>query len=71
MTKGFITRLEEGVAKKAGERRRVKILAREERAQGAWMGGSILASLSTFEDQCLSRAEYEEAGPQIVHKKFY
>lgn len=33
----------------------------------AWAGGSILASLSTFSDMCISRAEYEEHGPSIVH----
>lgn len=35
----------------------------------SWVGGSILASLSTFEQMSISREEYEEAGPVIVHRR--
>merc|ERR1712050_634000 len=32
-----------------------------------WIGGSILASLSTFEEMWVSKEEYDESGPGIVH----
>ncbi|XP_071451878.1 actin, cytoplasmic-like [Hetaerina americana] len=35
----------------------------------AWVGGSILSSLSSFQDMWISRQEYEEIGPSIVHQK--
>ena len=35
----------------------------------AWVGGSIFASLSTFEEICITSDEYEENGPGVVHKK--
>ncbi|XP_046396505.1 actin-3-like [Ischnura elegans] len=35
----------------------------------AWLGGSILSSLSSFQDMWISRKEYDETGPSIVHQK--
>lgn len=40
-----------------------------ERRFGAWIGGSILASLGTFHQMWISRKEYEENGPNIVEKR--
>ncbi|EFX05974.1 chromatin remodeling and histone acetyltransferase complexes subunit [Grosmannia clavigera kw1407] len=40
-----------------------------ERRFGAWIGGSILASLGTFHQMWISRAEYEENGAAIVEKR--
>jgi actin-related protein len=34
-----------------------------------WVGASILSSLSSFQAHWLTKAEYEEAGPGIVHKR--
>ncbi|KAJ1836375.1 NuA4 histone acetyltransferase subunit [Coemansia sp. RSA 2706] len=40
-----------------------------ERKVTAWLGGSVLASLGTFHQLWISRAEYEEHGVSIVDKK--
>lgn len=40
-----------------------------ERRFGAWIGGSILASLGTFHQMWISRKEYEEVGSGIVEKR--
>ncbi|CAK7268519.1 Actin-related protein 4 [Sporothrix epigloea] len=40
-----------------------------ERRFGAWIGGSILASLGTFHQMWISRAEYDENGADIVEKR--
>jgi actin-related protein 4 len=40
-----------------------------ERRFGAWIGGSILASLGTFHQMWISRKEYEEHGSNIVEKR--
>ena len=37
----------------------------------AWIGGSILASLSTFEKVWITRQEYDEVGPYVVHRELH
>lgn len=41
------------------------------RQYGAWIGGSVLTSLSTFQQLWVSRAEYDEYGPTVVHAKCF
>ncbi|KAL5606052.1 hypothetical protein BROUX41_006174 [Berkeleyomyces rouxiae] len=40
-----------------------------ERRFGAWVGGSILASLGTFHQMWVSKKEYEEHGAVVVEKR--
>ncbi|KAJ7783951.1 hypothetical protein DFH07DRAFT_997401 [Mycena maculata] len=47
---------------------KVKIVAPPERKYSVWIGGSILASLSTFQNLWCSMQEYDESGPGIVHR---
>ncbi|CDS36853.1 actin [Echinococcus multilocularis] len=35
----------------------------------SWLGGSIFASLSTFQKMWITKQEYNEWGPSIVHRK--
>lgn len=48
-----------------------QIIAPPERKYSVWIGGSILASLSTFQQMWISKQEYDEAGPSIVHRKCF
>ncbi|CAM9302041.1 unnamed protein product [Hapterophycus canaliculatus] len=50
---------------------RVKVLAAgsNERKVSTWLGGSILASLGSFHEMWLSKAEYEEHGAHMIDKK--
>ena len=48
-----------------------RIVAPPERKHSVWIGGSILASLATFQQMWISKREYDEAGPSIVHKKCF
>ena len=41
------------------------------REHSAWVGGSVLASLSPFQHMSISRLEYEEFGPHIVYHKCF
>jgi len=50
---------------------KIKVVAPPERKYSVWIGGSILASLSTFQQMWISKAEYDESGPSIVHRKCY
>ena len=47
----------------------IKVIAAPERKYMAWIGGSILSSLSTFEEMWILKEEYDQAGPSIVHRK--
>ena len=42
-----------------------------ERKYSVWIGGSILSSLSTFQQMWISKGEYDESGPTIVHRKCF
>lgn len=50
---------------------KIKVVAPPERKYSVWIGGSILASLSTFQQMWITKAEYDEAGPSIVHRKCF
>eukprot|EP00485_Elphidium_margaritaceum_P007337 CAMPEP_0202685804 /NCGR_PEP_ID=MMETSP1385-20130828/1651_1 /ASSEMBLY_ACC=CAM_ASM_000861 /TAXON_ID=933848 /ORGANISM="Elphidium margaritaceum" /LENGTH=432 /DNA_ID=CAMNT_0049340257 /DNA_START=43 /DNA_END=1341 /DNA_ORIENTATION=+ len=41
------------------------------RKYNIWIGGSILASLSTFEGLVVTKDEYDECGPGLVHRKCF
>merc|ERR1711988_990122 len=42
---------------------KVKIVAPPERKYSVWIGGSILSSLSTFQEMWITKNQYDEAGP--------
>lgn len=49
----------------------VKIVAPPERKYSVWIGGSILSSLSTFKQMWISKEDYDEGGPAVVHRKCF
>ena len=53
----------------------VKIVAPPERKYSVWIGGSILASLSTFEEMWVTKDEYHETlqvlSTENVHKNHF
>ena len=50
---------------------KVKVLASPERKYMVWVGGSLLACLSSFQNMWIAKSEYDEAGPTIVHRKCF
>ena len=48
-----------------------QVVAPPERKYSVWIGGSILASLSTFQQMWIAKSEYDESGPSIVHRKCF
>lgn len=69
MYTGLDTRLEAEVSKLVASTMKVKVIAQKERKYSVWIGGSVLASLSTFKSQWITKAEYEETGSQVMIKK--
>jgi actin-related protein len=49
----------------------VQVNAPADRKYSTWIGGSILASLNSFQSMWISKEEYDEAGPNIVHRKCF
>jgi len=69
MYEGLPERLQKEVTNKAPSSMKVKVVAPPERKYSVWIGGSILASLSTFQTMWIRKEEYDEAGPSVVHRK--
>ncbi|XP_064595283.1 uncharacterized protein LOC135461926 isoform X2 [Liolophura sinensis] len=68
---GFAERLNTEMGKLIPTTMKTKVVAPPERSFSVWIGGSILASLSTFAPLWITSAEYEETGPVIVHQKCF
>jgi actin-related protein len=49
----------------------IKVVAPPERKYSAWIGGSILASLSTFQEMWISKAQYDEVGPSVINNSCF
>jgi len=69
MFPGIADRMNKEIVAKAPSSMTVKIVAPPERKYSVWIGGSILASLSTFEEMWVTKEEYDDSGPSIVHRK--
>jgi len=71
MYAGIADRLQKEITALAPSTIKIKIIAPPERKYSVWIGGSILASLSTFQAMWITKEEYEESGPGIVHRKCF
>ena len=71
MYPGLQERLQKDIAAMAPPSVKVKVIAPPERKYSVWIGGSILASLTTFQQMWINKDEYEESGPSIVHRKCF
>ncbi|KDQ65149.1 hypothetical protein JAAARDRAFT_28800 [Jaapia argillacea MUCL 33604] len=71
MFPGIADRMQKELTSMASASMKVKIVAPPERKYSVWIGGSILASLSTFQNLWCTKQEYDESGPGIVHRKCF
>jgi len=71
MFQGISERLTKEITALAPATMKIKVVAPPERKYSVWIGGSILASLSTFQQMWISKGEYDESGPSIVHRKCF
>ena len=69
MFPGIGNRLKQDIMELAPPTTMVDVIAPPERNYSVWMGGSALASLPTFHEMLVTKQEYEERGPTIVHTK--
>ena len=71
MYPGIADRMQKEIIALAPHTMKIKIIAPAERKYSVWIGGSILASLSTFQSMWISKQEYDESGTSIVHRKCF
>jgi len=69
MFQGFGERLLSELRKLSPRDIRIKIFAPRTRITSAWVGGSILSSLSTFKKLWVSSKEWDEQGKRAIYKK--
>lgn len=69
---GLRDRLERELLEVGPQAARIKVMAPAnnlERRFSVWIGGSILASLGSFQQMWMSKREYEEHGASLIHRK--
>jgi len=71
MFPGIADRMQKEISQLAPPTMKIKIIAPPERKYSVWIGGSILASLSSFDTMWVTKAEYDESGPSIIHRKCF
>ncbi|XP_015229708.1 PREDICTED: actin, cytoplasmic-like isoform X1 [Cyprinodon variegatus] len=71
MFPGLADRMQKEMVSLSPHSVKIKVAAPPERKYSVWIGGSILASLSTFQNMWITKQEYDESGPSIVHRKCF
>ncbi|MBZ3871071.1 Actin, alpha skeletal muscle [Sciurus carolinensis] len=71
MYPGIADRMQTEITALVPSTMKINIIAPPEQKYSVWKGGSILASLSTFQQMCISKQEYHESGPSTVHLKCF
>ncbi|XP_047337777.1 actin-7-like [Impatiens glandulifera] len=72
MFPGFVERLtKELITLLAPGSMKIEVDATPYRDYSVWIGGSILASLSSFQETWITKQQYDESGPSIVHRNCF
>ena len=71
MLPGFAERLQDEISQMLLGSAEVKVVAPQEREFSVWIGGSIISSISSFESSWITKAQYQEEGPSIVHRRCF
>ena len=72
MFPGFGDRLQKELsAMERSSSRKFVVITPPDRQYSGWHGGSILASLPAFKEMFITKQEYDESGPSVVHMKCY
>ena len=71
MYDGIAERLQKELSLRAPASARVRVIAPPERKYSVWIGGSILSNLASFQQNWITKAEFEEYGPSVIHRKCF
>lgn len=68
---GLPERVNKEIVKRCPGNMKVKVVAQPERKFMVWIGGSVMAALSTFQAMWITKSEFDEVGAGIVHRKCF
>ncbi|XP_059499075.1 actin, acrosomal process isoform-like isoform X3 [Stegostoma tigrinum] len=71
MFPGFAERVQREMGALAPGRAKLNVYASPQRKFSVWIGGSITACLNTFQSMWVSRRDYDDKGPVVVHRKCF
>jgi actin-related protein len=71
MYPGFPERMKKEITALAPPTMDIKIVAPPDRKFSVWVGGTIMASLQSFQKMWISKKEYNDCGSNIVHRKCF
>ncbi|XP_035695116.1 actin-3-like [Branchiostoma floridae] len=71
MFPGIADRMQKEITALAPSTVNIRVITPPDRKYSVWIGGSILASLSTFQQMWINKQDYDESGPSIVHRKCF
>ena len=71
MLPGITDRFHKEICSIATSPTRINVIAPPERKSSVWIGGSILASLSTFQYYYINKSDYDEFGSNIVNLRCF
>lgn len=69
MLNNFYNRMNKELTILAPNSIKTKITSNSERNCLVWMGGAVVSSLTTFQSMWITRSDYDENGPSVVHRK--
>ncbi|KAI7729493.1 hypothetical protein M8C21_024493 [Ambrosia artemisiifolia] len=71
MLPGLADRMRKEIKALAPSGIKIQVIVPPERKYSAWIGGSIIACLSTFQQEWITRDAYDESGASVVHRNFF
>ncbi|CAI2387851.1 unnamed protein product [Moneuplotes crassus] len=71
MFPGFGERIYNEMKELAPKTMKIKVIASPDRKFAVWKGGSTLSLLSTFSGMWVTRADYDEFGESVIHRKCF
>jgi len=71
MFPGFGKRMQKELTAMAPTTMRIRVLYPDDRKHSVFIGGSMLSDLDTFTQMCVSKQEYTENGPTVIHQKCF
>ena len=71
MFPGIIDRMQKEITALAPPTMTIKTITPPGKKYSVWFGGSAFSYVSSFQQMCISKQEYNETGPSIVHCKCF
>lgn len=71
LLQGFTKRLGSELIALESQTGHIKLKNASNPVTATWNGASVISSLSTFSQQCITTDQYAEYGSQIVHMKCF